>query len=109
MRRERNGLSPEVVSFTVDIDGVQYELVDGRHDESPDMYFMMDVHLEHLPEIVQRVLDVLSPDILRERQITAVGVPVFASIRSRERDPWFLRKILDHDRRQRRRSGSLTS
>jgi len=88
--RNAFGLSPEVVSFTVDIDGVQYELVDGRHDESPDMYFMTDVHLEHLPEIVQRVVDVLSPDILLERQITAVKIPLFASIRGQERDPWFL-------------------
>jgi hypothetical protein len=88
--RNANGLSPEAVSFTVAIDGVQYELVDGRHDESPDMYFMTDSHLEHLPEIVQSVVDVLPPDILRERQIATVKVPVFSSIRSQERNPWFL-------------------
>lgn len=88
--RNAISLSPEVVSFTVEIDGVQYELIDGRHDESPDVYFITDVHLEYLPEIVQRVIAVLSPDILRERQIVTVKVPVFALIRSEEHDPWFL-------------------
>jgi hypothetical protein len=88
--RNAIGLSPEVVSLTVDIDGVQYELIDGRHDESPDVFFMTDVHLDHLPEIFKRVVDVLSPDILRERQIMAVKVPVFTSMRSQERDSWFL-------------------
>ncbi|MDD2902607.1 MAG: hypothetical protein PHU44_09250 [Syntrophales bacterium] len=87
--RNAIGLSPEVVSFTVDFDGIHYELVDGRHDESPDVYFVTDVHLEHLPEILQRVVNVLSPDILRERGVKAVKVPVFASIQSQERDPWF--------------------
>jgi hypothetical protein len=78
-RRNAFGSGPEIVRFTIELDGVKFHFVDGRHEESPDSYFMTPQHLDVLHEIVQRTLTLLPLTSLHERKFKEVIVPVFAS------------------------------
>lgn len=75
--RHALGMEPEVASITVQVAGINFHLVDGRHDESPDVYFMGPYHLELLPEILNAVFARSPVEALAAHSITDVTVPVF--------------------------------
>jgi hypothetical protein len=82
--RHEIGMGPEVVSVTVQVRGIRFHLVDGRHDESPDVFFMGPHHLRLLPEILNEVFLRSPVEGLSAHGVTDVTVPVFPGSASPE-------------------------